>query len=179
MGEVKIRQLRPEEVEEFWEIAFSDPNAGWTKLNGPYFLDDLPSKEEFVNVLAYGAWINEKKRLVITDDDQIVGSVTARFEDGDLKRWLDMGITIYPDDMWDHGVGSRALKLFISYLFNNYDLPHLSLSTWSGNPRMMHVAQKMGMKEEARIRQVRFYNDQYYDSMKYGILRSEWEEFNS
>lgn len=53
MSEIKIRPVKPEEVEELWEIAFSDPNAAWTKLNGPYFHDDLPSKEDFINVLAY------------------------------------------------------------------------------------------------------------------------------
>jgi Acetyltransferases, including N-acetylases of ribosomal proteins len=178
MSEIKIRPVKPEEVEELWEIAFSDPNAAWTKLNGPYFHDDLPSKEDFINVLAYKNWINDPNRLIITYDDRIVGSVGANFEDGDLKRWLDMGITIYPEDMWDKHIGSQALKLFISYLFNLYDLPHVGLTTWSGNHRMMHVAQKIGMKEEARIRQVRFYEGKYYDSMKYGVLRDEWSENN-
>ncbi|KRN99335.1 GNAT family N-acetyltransferase [Companilactobacillus kimchiensis] len=173
MAEVKIRQLQPEEVEEFWQTAFSDPNADWTKLNGPYFHDDLPSKEEFINVLAYKNWINNQEHLVITYDDKIVGSVGAHFKDGDLKRWIDMGITIYPKDMWDKHIGSQALKLFIEYLFKTYDFPHVGLTTWSGNPRMMHVAQKVGMKEEACIRQVRYYEGKYYDSMQYGILRDE------
>ena len=175
MGEVKIRPLRPEEVEEFWEIAFSNKDAKWTKFNGPYFNDVLPSKEEFVNVLAYGVWINDKNRLIITNDDKIVGSVRAHFEDGDLKRWIDMGITVYPDEIWGNHIGSKALKLFIDYLFKIYDLPHLGLTTWSGNPRMMGVAKRIGMKQEACIRQVRYYQNQYFDSVKYGILRSEWE----
>jgi RimJ/RimL family protein N-acetyltransferase len=61
-------------------------------------------------------------------------------------------------------------------LFNETDLPHLSLTTWSGNKRMMALAERVGMKLEGRIRSVRFYEGQYWDSMKYGILRSEWEE---
>lgn len=176
MAEVKIRQAQPEDLDEFWEIAFSDPNAGWTKLNGPYFHDDLPTKEEFLNVVAYRTWINNKDRLLITYDDKIVGSVGVGFEDGALKHWLDVGITIYPEEMWDKHIGSQALKLFISYVFANYDLPHVGLTTWSGNPRMMHVASKIGMKQEACIRQVRFYNDKYYDSVKYGVLRDEWHD---
>ncbi len=40
---------------------------------------------------------------------------------------------------------------------------------------MMHVAEKIGMKQEARIRQVRFYEGKYYDSVQYGILRDEWK----
>lgn len=176
MGDVNIRPVLPEEVEDFWQIAFCDSNAAWTKLDGPYFLNDLPSKDEFINVLAYRTWLNNKDHLIITYDDQIVGSVGAHFEDGKLRHWLDIGITIYPEEMWDKHIGSSALKLFITYLFKTYNLPHLGLTTWSGNPRMMHVAEKIGMKQEAYIRQVRFYDNKYYDSVKYGILRSEWSQ---
>jgi len=175
MEKVGIRQAQPEDLENLWETAFSDPEAAWTKYDGPYFNNKLPSQEEFINVLAYKNWINNKNRLVITYDDKIVGSVSAHFEDGDLRRWLDIGITIYSEEQWNHHIGREALKLFIDYLFEIYDLPHLGLTTWSGNTRMMHVAEKVGMKEEGRIRQVRFYNDKYYDSVKYGILRSEWK----
>ena len=49
------------------------------------------------------------------------------------------------------------------------------LTTWSGNPSMMRVAEKLGFQKEAQIRKVRYYNGKYYDSMKYGILRDEWE----
>jgi RimJ/RimL family protein N-acetyltransferase len=31
------------------------------------------------------------------------------------------------------------------------------------------------MKQEARVRQVRYYQDRYWDSVKYGILREEWQ----
>lgn len=175
MEEVKIRQAEAQDLEEFWQLAFSNPDAPWTKLNGPYFHDSLPSKEEFINVLAYRTWINNKNHLLITYNDQIVGSVSAHFKDGNLKRWLDMGITVYSDDMWGKGIGSQALKLFIDYLFSIYDLPHIGLITWSGNPRMMHVAEKVGMKLEACIRKVRYYNNQYYDSVQYGVLRDEWK----
>jgi RimJ/RimL family protein N-acetyltransferase len=50
------------------------------------------------------------------------------------------------------------------------------MSTWSGNVRMMKVAEKIGMKEEARIRQARIVNGEYFDAIKMGILRQEWEE---
>jgi Acetyltransferases, including N-acetylases of ribosomal proteins len=112
---------------------------------------------------------------LITSDGKIVGSVGGHFKDGKLAKWYDMGITIYATDTWDKHIGSQALKLYITYLFNLFDFPHLGLTTWSGNPRMMHVAEKIGMKQEARIRQVRFYEGKYYDSVQYGILRDEWK----
>lgn len=43
---------------------------------------------------------------------------------------------------------------------------------------MVRVAEKLGMQMEARIRKVRYYNNQYYDSIRMGILREEWENLN-
>jgi len=40
---------------------------------------------------------------------------------------------------------------------------------------MMKVGEKLGMTQEARIRKVRFWQDQYWDSIKYGILRKEFK----
>ena len=41
----------------------------------------------------------------------------------------------------------------------------------------MKLAEKIGLICEARIRKVIYYNEVYYDSIKYGILRDEF--FNS
>lgn len=50
----------------------------------------------------------------------------------------------------------------------------MGLTTWSGNPGMMRLSEKLGMSQEARIRKVRYYKGTYYDSIKYGILRDEF-----
>jgi len=44
---------------------------------------------------------------------------------------------------------------------------------------MMKTAAKIGMKEEARIREARIVNGEYFDSIKMGILRREWESSRS
>jgi len=43
---------------------------------------------------------------------------------------------------------------------------------------MIRLAQKIGMIEEGRIRKVRFWQNQYWDSVKFGILRDEWSELD-
>ena len=39
---------------------------------------------------------------------------------------------------------------------------------------MMKCSLKIGMTLEGRIRKVRYHNNKFYDSMKYGILKDEW-----
>lgn len=68
----------------------------------------------------------------------------------------------------------RALKLWMNHLFRTTDHVRLGLTTWSGNKRMIRVAEKLGMQMEGRIRNVRYFNGHYYDSIRMGILREEW-----
>jgi len=60
-------------------------------------------------------------------------------------------------------------------LFETQTIQRVGLTTWSGNPRMMPFASKLGFKQEAVLRKVRYYQGKYYDSIKYGMLKSEWQ----
>ncbi|WP_162797479.1 GNAT family N-acetyltransferase, partial [Vibrio cholerae] len=73
---------------------------------------------------------------------------------------------------------SIALSQWISYLFKTQEIERVGMTTWSGNDRMMSLATRLGLKQEARLRKVRYYQGIYYDSVKYGVIRSEWEERN-
>ncbi|BDZ31809.1 GNAT family N-acetyltransferase [Lactiplantibacillus brownii] len=176
MTVVKIRPVQASELTQLWRLGFSQPQAAWTQWNGPYFKDQLPSQQAFETVIGPRDWLKQPKNWVITVDDQIVGNVNQHFVDGDLKRWLEVGILIYDDRHWGQQVGRRALTLWLTHLFTEVTtLPHIGLTTWSGNTRMMHLAAAIGLNLEGRIPQVRYWQGQYYDSVKYGILRSDWQ----
>ena len=57
----------------------------------------------------------------------------------------------------------------------NPEIIRIGLSTWSGNERMMKLAEKIGLKKEAVYRKARIVDNQYYDSVSYGILKDEWK----
>ncbi|HLR69691.1 MAG TPA: GNAT family protein, partial [Virgibacillus sp.] len=65
------------------------------------------------------------------------------------------------------------------FLFESTGIHRLGMSTLSGNVRMMKVAEKIGMQEEARIRNARTIDGEYFDAIKMGILREEWEGLKS
>lgn len=181
--EITIQPLTQDQLEPFWHLAFSEAHPAWKQTDAPYFKNNFPTLTEFLTPAGRAPYYQNPFFQVIMVDQQIQGCVTAYYEDGDLERWLEMGIVIYPATSWHQGIGYQALKSWINYLWQVTSLPHLGLTTWSGNLAMMHLAQKLGMRQEARIRQVRYYQQQYWDSVKYGILRSEWQNqktsFNS
>lgn len=167
---VTIRPLQQTDIQLLWQIAFGAGHEEWQNWDGPYF-HDAPMTEDEMH-----AWAHDPFKNGIFLDGRLVGAVFAYYSDGILERWLEVGIVVYVNDIWGQGVGTTALRLWLDRVFGMVDLPHVGLTTWSGNIRMMRVAEKIGMREEARIRQVRYWQNQYWDSMKYGILRGEWEE---
>ncbi len=171
---IELKPFRKSDLTDFWQLAFSDDEAEWTKWNGPYFHDKLPTQSDFINHQEKYNYVNNPLKKLIWLNGHMVGMVSANYEDGDLMQWLDVGIVIYDESRWHSGIGKEALRKWISELFEFVDLPHIGLTTWSGNIRMMKLAESIGMTKEAQIRQVRYWNGKYWDSVKYGILREEW-----
>lgn len=58
-------------------------------------------------------------------------------------------------DLWGRGVGRRALRLWTEATFATTDAQVVTLTTWSGNGRMIHCAGAVGYRECGRIPQAR------------------------
>ncbi|MGX4687579.1 GNAT family N-acetyltransferase [Vagococcus sp. JNUCC 83] len=174
MMDIKLRTIKEEDLFYLWEISYgSKADLEWMKFNGPYFNDPILNWEEFF--AGYGKDIIDDAMVkVITVNNKIVGIVTAYWEDGSLRQWLEMGILLYDSSIWGRGIGSTALSMWMVELFDKFEyLPHVGFTTWSGNISMQKIGDKCGMTKEGVIRKVRYLNGVYYDSVKYGILREE------
>lgn len=173
-------ELKPitleKDIYRLWEIGFSIENPEWSKYNGPYFNDYKAfTFEEFVKERPF--FKKTENNWGIFVDNELIGAVFRFWENKDT-RWLEIGIVIYDENYWNSGIGTHALKQWITKTFDDFpELEHIGFTTWSGNPRMMRAGEKLGMLQEARIRKVRYWQGVYYDSVKYGVLRDEWETF--
>lgn len=170
ISDISLRKAKKAELNSFYELMFADDR--WTDFNAPYIAYKQPTIIEFAANF-FRRLTQGKTALIIDYKGQAVGSVSFYWED-ENTRWLEVGIAIYKPNQWSKGLGRKALKLWITHLFNSQQIERVGLTTWSGNPRMMACAQALGMTLEARIRKVRFYDGIYHDSIKFGILRSEW-----
>ncbi|WP_234976375.1 GNAT family N-acetyltransferase [Vibrio quintilis] len=167
---VILRTAFPFESETLYRLITQD--EAWTKFNGPYFGYIRPTLSCFETGM-FQRLLQGDDTLLIEADGKAVGAVSYYWE-CESTRWLETGIVIYDSDYWSQGIGCKALVPWISYLFDILDIERVGLTTWSGNHRMMACAEKLGLKLEARLRKVRFYQGTYYDSVKYGVLREEW-----
>ncbi|WP_461538784.1 GNAT family N-acetyltransferase [Spongorhabdus nitratireducens] len=168
--EVTLRKATPADKIPLYKLLTSD--EAWTEFNGPYFPYSTPTLEEFETGL-FSRLSAGDTGLIIDVEGESVGSVSYYWED-ERTRWLEVGVIIYDSSRWNQGLGRKALIPWITHLFNTLEIARVGLTTWSGNPRMIACAESIGMKLEARLRKVRYYNGEYYDSVKLGVLREEW-----
>jgi RimJ/RimL family protein N-acetyltransferase len=176
MEKVSLSKFDEKYIADIFDIGYRDAHAEWSKWDGPYFeeyrsyanVDDFRESDDWKFLL------KDKCRCILLNNKPI-GMVTRRWIDK-KTRWMEVGIIIYDENCWSKAYGYEALRIWISQCFNDFEeIDHLGLTTWSGNIRMMKCSEKLAMKKEAVIRKVRFWQGVYYDSVSYGILRSEWE----
>ena len=169
---VTIRPIKEQDLQRMWELSFKDENPEWKKWDAPYYEHQT---------MTYEAFLERRDKIVAQDDywgievdGELIGMVSYYWEHKP-SLWLEMGIVIYEPQYWSGGYGTKALTMWIDHLFNEMPLVRVGYTTWSGNARMIKVGEKLGMTMEARLRKVRYWNGTYYDSIRMGILREEWE----
>ena len=178
---VRLRDWKLEDLPDwaFWRQEHQE----WQKYDSPWYGPPRPETvkrqdEERRNQILAGDWPTPRSRLVIADlgSDQFLGTVNRYWESKETN-WLAVGIGIYDPENWGKGLGFEALGLWTDHTFDVYpDIVRLDIGTWSGNVRMMRLAQKLGFLQEACFRKARIVRGEYYDAVDYGILRKEWTD---
>ncbi|KAF6654647.1 GNAT family N-acetyltransferase [Paenibacillus polymyxa] len=166
-----IRPVTEQDLHALWTLTYKEEAPEWKRWDAPYYEH---------KTLSFDEYLKEKEKRIGQDDfwiieveGKVIGSVSYYWEHKP-SQWLEMGIAIYDSGYWSGGYGTRALRLWITHLFNTLPLVRVGFTTWSGNQRMMKVGEKLGMTLEGRLRKCRYYNGKYYDSIRIGLLREEW-----
>ena len=171
---VTIRTIEESDIKTLWNLVFKEENPEWK--NGMHHIFSFSMQEYSVYKEKMQTRLKEEplSNLIIENNGQVIGTVGFYWE-YKPTRWLEMGIVIYNPAYWNGGYGTEALTLYRDLLFEKMEIGRVGLTTWSGNERMMKVAEKIGMSLEGRMRKCRYYNGTYYDSIRMGMIREEWE----
>lgn len=170
---IRLRMFEPSDYEIVWDLAYKEDHYSFEDWNAPYFDKDAPLSFEDFEAKFNKTYLAKQDINAITLNNEIIGCVSAYYIDK-KTRWLEIGIIIYKEQFWSKGIGSIALQTWITDIFNRHEVEHVGLTTWSGNERMMRVSLKVGLNQEAYIPKVRFYQNIYFASVKYGITRDDW-----
>jgi RimJ/RimL family protein N-acetyltransferase len=158
----------------------------WRTYDAPWEVADLAGTEEarqryrerFLESCREEKVTPRKRATITTNQGTPLGWVT-RYGDHRFSKVWAVGINICEDKYLNKGMGTEALALWVSHLFKHSDIHRISLKTWSLNPRMKHVAEKLGFVFEGAEREMLEWKAEWLNRLHYGLLRSEWDELRA
>lgn len=158
---VILKKFKNEDIKEYRD--WYTKNTEWQKWDAPWI------KREFnMDSIIEQRKSNNSRNPIMTFEIYTVsnihiGWVNAYYIDDkyiltDTKtEKIAIGLDIPNEVYREKGNGTEALDLFITY-FKNNNIRNIYIQTWSGNYRMIKVAEKLGFTELNRYKEKRIVN---------------------
>lgn len=132
--------------------------------------------EAFLNSVLLG---NEKDNahFIIADKttETYLGQVDLIYIDW-KNRVAEIGIVIGSEENRGRGIGTEALKILQSFVFESLNLNRLEIKVRDFNARAIRCYLKSGFLEEGRLRQNFFVKGKYRDTICLAMLQSEYKK---
>ncbi len=93
-----------------------------------------------------------------------------------FNRKAELGIIIFPQEQ-GKGYATDALRTVINYAFKDMNLHRLEAEVIEYNEASKKMIEKLGFKEEGRLREAKYSKGKYWDILRYGLLKDEYEKF--
>lgn len=87
--------------------------------------------------------------FVICLGDRTIGEIGYKYEDPD-QRTVTVDIKIGVPSLWGQGLGTEAVNLFVSYLFDQHHAQHVTAQPGDRNIRSIRLFEKCGFREIRR-----------------------------
>jgi len=95
------------------------------------------------------------------------------------NRCADVGIFIGDKNEWGKGYGTETMQLLLRHGFETLNLHRVSLIVYEDNHQAIRAYEKAGFIHEGRMRENRFFQGRYYDTLIMSVLRTEWQSKGS
>lgn len=112
--------------------------------------------------------------IAVRETDALIGATGLHQMDFKNRR-TSFGIFIGDKQEWGKGYGTEATTLITGYAFETLNMNRVWLHVYAYNERGVRAYERVGFKREGVLRQDRYHEGRYWDTIVMGILREEWE----
>ena len=169
-GETILRNVLLSDIADYERWFHTETE--WMDWDAPWEVWEDGEAEEFVKGIA--ARVDQTPETfyrfeVATAGGEHIGWVSAyHMDDGGLA----VGIDIPAFSSRGKGHGKRALQMFLTYLFEKTNRETLYTQTWSGNTRMVRLAEALGFAVCGRVKDCREVRGALYDGLTFSLQRA-------
>ncbi len=194
---VTLRDIRESDIEN--RIRWETVETEWQLWDGPWETEGLTREQRDEELVKYIDRLHERVvKAAALDDEQMrycfeidmngpepkyVGFCSAYTVNDDLLpdkngSHIAVGIDV-PDMAARHrGIAASALMLFIEYL-RSHGVEDIYTQTWSGNLRMIGLAERLGFTECLRRVGLRRVRGEAYDGLTFKLDNQKYAEFKA
>jgi RimJ/RimL family protein N-acetyltransferase len=102
---------------------------------------------------------------------ELIGNCGVRLDTAEAHQ-ADIGYELAPAH-WGHGYASEAARAVVQFGFTELHIHRIWAECVAENVGSARVLQKLGMKQEAQLRQNQYFKGRYWDTLIFGMLAQE------
>jgi RimJ/RimL family protein N-acetyltransferase len=111
--------------------------------------------------------------VVLQSSQQLIGNCGIRMKSADAHEG-DVGYEL-SSKHWGHGYATEAARAMVAFGFTELKLHRIWSWCVAENVGSVHVLQKLGMRQEGRLRENEYFKGRYWDTLMFGMLDYEWK----
>jgi [ribosomal protein S5]-alanine N-acetyltransferase len=161
-----------------WTSWFND--EGITRyMNKGVFPNTLAQQKEHLRKLI-AENNNIQLAIDLKDDEELIliGLIGLHNIDW-IHRTAAISILIGEDEGRGKGMGTKAIKLLVNHAFRKMNLRKINAGMWSKNIASKKAFEANGFNLEGVKKEEYFCENNYLDSLDYGLLKKEWKKINN
>ncbi len=124
-------------------------------------------------------WQREQPRrrfqlaITLKANGALIGNCGLRRKPG--KDWeADIGYELNPEH-WGCGYATEAAQALVNFGFRKMGLDRISSWCIADNTASTRVLERLGFRQEGRLRRNEYFKGRWWDTLLYGLLREEWK----
>jgi RimJ/RimL family protein N-acetyltransferase len=110
--------------------------------------------------------------ITVKSNQELIGNCGLRLDKPDTLQG-NIGYELSPT-YWGNGYATEAATAMLEFGFGTLKLHRIWSRCISENQRSRHLLERLGMQLEGRLRENEYFKGRWWDSLIYGMLKSEW-----
>ncbi len=112
--------------------------------------------------------------VALKGSDKLIGTTGLHRIDWKNRHCM-FGILIGDKTEWGKGYGTETTRVMVNYAFEILGMHRVWLHVYEYNQRGIRAYEKAGFVREGVLREDRYHNGRFFNTLVMGMLRSEWE----
>ncbi len=110
--------------------------------------------------------------IVLPNSNKLIGNVGIRKRE--VKSYqAELGYELDPRE-WNNGYATEAATAMLQFAFEQWRVHRVSARVNGNNHSSLRLLEKLGLRQEGRLREEEFFKGRFWDTLVYGMLEEEW-----